>query len=80
MRIQWVAAKSIRHKPQAGKLAEPVVVLWSGEKRQVWESVQVSTWMPKLGLVGRLVIGAFEVLYEYATCPFYSCFPTPTHC
>lgn len=61
LRIQWSDASAIQ---RGDSNHERVVVLWSGEKRDIWESVQVSSWMPRFGLVGKTTIGAFEVLFE----------------
>lgn len=61
LRIQWSDASAIQ---RGDSNHERVVVLWSGEKRDIWASVQVSSWMPRFGLVGKTTIGAFEVIFE----------------
>lgn len=42
----------------------PVVVLWSGEKREIWETVRVSRWVGRFGTVGRWVVGWFELVFK----------------
>ena len=42
----------------------PVVVLWSGEKREVWEVVRVSRWVGRAGTIGRWVVGWFELVFK----------------
>jgi hypothetical protein len=41
-----------------------VVVLWSGEKREIWETVMVSRWVGRFGTVGRWVVGWFELVFK----------------
>ncbi|KAH8089024.1 hypothetical protein HD553DRAFT_304974 [Filobasidium floriforme] len=43
----------------------PVVVLWSGEKREIWETVRVSRWVGRFGTIGRWVVGWFELVFNY---------------
>ena len=43
---------------------ESIVVLWSGHKREVWDSVKVSRWAGRGGLVGRWVIGWIELVFR----------------
>lgn len=42
----------------------PVVVLWSGEKREIWETVRVSRWVGRFGTVGRWVVGWVELVFK----------------
>lgn len=42
----------------------PVVVLWSGEKREIWETVRISRWVGRFGAVGRWVVGWFELVFK----------------
>jgi hypothetical protein len=64
MRIQWRDARAgVGGLMTKEEEVESIVVLWSGDKREVWDSVKVSRWAGRGGLIGRWVFGWIELVF-----------------
>ena len=65
LRIQWKDARAgVGGLMSKEEEVESIVVLWSGNKREVWNSVRVSRWAGRGGLIGRWVIGWIELVFK----------------
>lgn len=66
LRIQWrdPDGSGVGGGTEGKEEEGPVVVLWSGERREVWDVVRVSRWAGRGGTGGRWVVGWLELVYK----------------